>query len=75
MNADRYGSIRYLLKLKNLANMEKNSKYFDVHRARIYKDLYKPSTNLSRFFKSVLGILLIGKSPISKHDHYFTRKK
>ena len=54
--------------------MEKNSKYYDIHRTRIYKDLYRRSANLPRFFKAVIGIFLTGGSPISKHGHNFTKK-
>lgn len=54
--------------------MEKKEMYFDVNKARIYKDLYRPSTNLSRFFKTLLGILIHGDSSISNRSYYSSRK-
>ncbi|WP_315818932.1 hypothetical protein [Paraflavitalea speifideaquila] len=39
--------------------------YYDTHRAKICKDIYRPSSNLFRVFKSLLTVLMIGKSPIS----------
>jgi hypothetical protein len=45
--------------------MQKNTMYYDTHRAKICKDIYRPSSNLFRFFKSLMAVLMIGKSPIS----------
>lgn len=39
--------------------------------ARIYSDAYKPSTNLWRFMKSILGVLIHGSSTVS----YVSAKK
>ena len=44
--------------------MEKNNMYFDTHKAKIHKDLYRPNTNLFRFFKSLFTVVLSGQSPI-----------
>jgi hypothetical protein len=38
--------------------------YFDTHKAKILKDLYRPSTNLSRFIKSLFTVVVSGQSPI-----------
>ncbi|MFN2440261.1 MAG: hypothetical protein ABR503_13745 [Chitinophagaceae bacterium] len=35
--------------------------------AEIYKAYYKPSFNLLRFFKSILGVFLFGKSTVAHH--------
>ena len=45
--------------------MQKNTMYYDTHRAKICKDIYRPSSNLLRFAKSLLAVLMIGHSPIN----------
>lgn len=44
--------------------MQKNTMYYDTHRAKICKDIYRPSSNVFRFVRSLLAILMVGKSPI-----------
>jgi len=39
--------------------------YYDTHRAKICKDIYRPS-NIVRFAKSLLAILIMGQSPIAQ---------
>jgi hypothetical protein len=39
--------------------------YYDVHRAKINKDIYRPSTNIFRFIKSLFAVLMLGDSPMS----------
>jgi len=39
--------------------------YFDTHLTRINKDIYRPSSNLIRFIKSVLAVIVNGQSPIN----------
>jgi hypothetical protein len=45
--------------------MEKNPMYYDVHRAKIHKTIYRPSSNIVRFVKSLLAVVMLGSSPIS----------
>ena len=45
--------------------MKKDSMYFDVHRAKINKAIYRPSSNLVRFAKSLIAVIMLGDSPIS----------
>lgn len=45
--------------------MQKNAMYYDTRRARIHKDIYRPSSNMLRFFRSLLAVLMIGRSPIA----------
>ncbi|MDF2190940.1 hypothetical protein [Paraflavitalea sp. CAU 1676] len=45
--------------------MQKNTMYYDTHRAKINKDIYRPSSNVLRFFRSLMAVLMVGKSPIS----------
>jgi hypothetical protein len=54
--------------------MQNNSRYYEVEKAKVYKDLYRPSTSLSRFFKTLLGIMVSGNSPIS-HQKYYSSKR
>ena len=54
--------------------MQKDQKYYDVSKSKIYKNLYRPSTNFSRFFKVLWGILVVGDSPISKNNYYKAKK-
>jgi hypothetical protein len=39
--------------------------YYDVHRAKIHKTIYRPSSNIIRFVKSLLAVIMLGDSPIS----------
>lgn len=39
--------------------------YFDVTRAKINKDIYRPSSNIIRFVKSLLAVIVSGNSSIS----------
>jgi hypothetical protein len=45
--------------------MKKNPMYYDVHRAKIHKTIYRPSSNVIRFVKSLLAVVMLGNSPIS----------
>ena len=51
---------------KSDKKMNKNPMYYDTHRTKICKNIYKPSPNLFRFFKSIWAVFMIGESPISK---------
>jgi len=46
--------------------MQKNAMYFDTHRTKISKDLYRPSSNFVRFFKTIMAVVMLGESPISQ---------
>ncbi|HUQ96111.1 MAG TPA: hypothetical protein VM010_00495 [Chitinophagaceae bacterium] len=46
----------------------KNKRIEHSHReVTIYKAYYKPSFNLFRFFKSILGVLLFGSTSVAHH--------
>ena len=53
--------------------MKNNSAYYHNSNTKICKDIYRPSTNMGRFFKSILSIIMVGKSPISNNT--YTRRK
>lgn len=56
--------------------MEKNNRYFEVSKAKIYQKDYRPSSNILRLLRSVLSVLLVGGSPISSHpSHNIKRMK
>lgn len=46
----------------------------DVRRTRIYKGLYRPSSNLARFLGTILSILLRGQSQVGTTDPMYFRK-
>jgi hypothetical protein len=54
--------------------MENKRMIYDVNQARIYKDAYRPSSNLTHFFKALCSIILIGGSPITTQYHYPTKR-
>jgi hypothetical protein len=54
--------------------MQKNNMYFDTHKAKIYRDIYRPSSNLARFFKCILSVILSGQAPMG-NSSYFPVKK
>lgn len=39
--------------------------YHDVQNAKIHKSIYRPSSNVIRFVKSLMAIVMLGNSPIS----------
>ncbi|MBO9199830.1 MULTISPECIES: hypothetical protein [Niastella] len=45
--------------------MKKNTMYYDVNRAKIHKTIYRPSSNVVRFVKALLAVVMLGDSPIS----------
>ena len=46
-------------------SMKKSAMYYDTHRTRICKDIYKPTTGITHFIRSIWAVLMIGHSPIS----------
>jgi hypothetical protein len=56
----------YILTQLNQPYTMKNPMYYDTHRTKICKEIYKPSPNLFRFIKSIWAVFMIGESPISK---------
>ena len=55
--------------------MKKDHLQYDVRKTRIYKDIYRPSTNLSRFLGALLSIILHGQSQVGNPDvHVFRRR-
>jgi hypothetical protein len=55
--------------------MEKNNMYFNVQQTMIHKSVYRPSSNLTRFARVILSILLVGHSPIQYRNDYERRVK
>jgi len=53
----------------------KNKPIIHVHEeAKIYRDYYRPSLNVFRFFRSILGVFISGSSPAA-HGFDYTRKR
>ncbi|HXB06792.1 MAG TPA: hypothetical protein VNW04_06745 [Puia sp.] len=55
--------------------MKKEHLHHDVRKARIYKDIYRSSSKPSRFFGTLLAIILQGQSPVSATSLYAFRRK
>jgi hypothetical protein len=48
--------------------MENRRRIGHNHReVKIYKDYYRPSLNLVRFCKSILGVLIYGSTTVAHH--------
>ncbi len=55
--------------------MKKDHMQYDVRKTKIYKDIYRPSTKPSRFFGTLLSIILHGQSQMGTPDvHVFRRR-
>jgi hypothetical protein len=54
--------------------MKKDHMQYDVRNTRIYKDIYRPSPNPSRFLGTLLSIILRGHSQVGSSDAHFIRK-
>ncbi|HMI62631.1 MAG TPA: hypothetical protein VK518_17060 [Puia sp.] len=54
--------------------MKKDHMHYDVRRTRIYKDIYRPSSKPSRFFGTLLSIILNGHSQVGGSDAFLSRK-
>lgn len=47
---------------------------FDTRNTKIYKDIYRPSSKLSRFLGTLLSVIIVGQSPVTHPDYHYTRK-
>jgi hypothetical protein len=54
--------------ITNSIPMKKNPMYYDVQSAKIHKAIYRPSSNIIRFVKALLAVIMLGNSPISTHS-------
>ena len=54
--------------------MEKNNMYFDTHKTKIYKDIYRPSSNFRRLFKSILFVILSGHPAVGNPSYHRIKK-
>jgi hypothetical protein len=55
--------------------MKKDHLQYDARKTKIYKDIYRPSTKPSRFFGTLLSIILHGQSQMGTPDvHVFRRR-
>lgn len=48
--------------------------HYDVRKTRIYKDSYRPSSKLSRFFGTIFTVLVNGQSQLGSSDAFLSRK-
>lgn len=54
--------------------MKKDHLHYDTRKARIYKDMYRPSSSPFRLLGSILSVLLQGQSRIGNPDVYGRRR-
>ncbi|MDR3714409.1 MAG: hypothetical protein P4L51_16475 [Puia sp.] len=54
--------------------MKKNNMQHDTHKAKIYKDIYRPSTNPGRFLRTLLSVILMGQSPVGSGSYLHPKK-
>ncbi len=55
--------------------MNKDHMSFDTRNAKIYKDIYRPSSKISRFLGTILSVILMGQSPVTHTDYHHMRRK
>jgi hypothetical protein len=55
--------------------MKEKNMYFDMLRAKIYRDNYRPSPNIFRFLGNLLTILLEGQSPLNNSHSFPVKRK
>jgi len=58
----------FYLFIVNSIPMKSNPMYHDVQTAKIHKTIYRPSSNIIRFVKALLAVVMLGDSPISTHS-------
>ncbi|MDO6434429.1 hypothetical protein Q4E93_27705 [Flavitalea sp. BT771] len=46
--------------------MNKTHMSFDTRNTKIYKDIYRPSSKISRFLGTILSVILVGQSPVTQ---------
>lgn len=54
--------------------MNKEQMDFDTRQAKIYKDIYRPSSKISRFLGTLLSVIVMGQSQLSNSDYHYTRR-
>jgi hypothetical protein len=54
--------------------MNKDQMYFDTRNTKIYKDMYRPSSKISRFIGAILSVILVGQSQVGNPDYHHFRK-
>jgi hypothetical protein len=54
--------------------MKKDHLHYDARKTKIYKDIYRPSSNPSRFLGTLLSIILRGQSQVGTSDAFLSRK-
>ncbi len=57
----------------NIPDMKNRRIEHARNEVRIYENYYKPSLNLLRFTKSILGVLILGRTCVA--EHYVPVKK
>jgi hypothetical protein len=64
----------YLLTFNDII-MEKNNMYYDTHKVKVYRDIYRRSSNPYRFLGSLLAVIFEGQSPVTSTYRYYNKKR
>ncbi|HEV3252564.1 MAG TPA: hypothetical protein VGZ71_16505 [Puia sp.] len=55
--------------------MEKHNMYYDTRKVKIYRDIYRRSSNPYRFIGSLFSVIINGQSPLTSTYRYHHNKK
>jgi hypothetical protein len=55
--------------------MEKNNMQHHIQQTMIHRNVYRPSSSVTRFARFIFSILLVGQSPINYRAQYDRRSK
>ncbi|HMF71948.1 MAG TPA: hypothetical protein VK616_10760 [Flavitalea sp.] len=49
--------------------MKNNSVHYSTTQVKTCRDMYRPSSNIGLFFKSIMSIIIVGHSPIVRSNY------
>lgn len=55
--------------------MKKDDLQYETRKTRIYKDMYRPSSNPTHFFSTLLSVLLLGHSQVGTSNKVVARRR
>jgi|SRR5580658_1134135 hypothetical protein len=74
LQINRYFAENHISFTEKPGSMQKNQMYFDTSKAKIYKQIYRPSSNLLHLIRTLISVILIGQSPVGNNVHYRIKK-
>jgi len=55
--------------------MKKERMYFDTQKAKLYRNFYRRSSNVSTFVRTLLAVIVEGHSPLGDYTRHQSRRK